>query len=57
MMKKYTLLMLIEGSQQLYRFDVIATDEESAIKRARERTGDKFVSVQSISTKLNLIHK
>ena len=48
----------IENSE-LYKFDVFAESEEEAVKRARELTGDKFVSIQSksIGDKLKLIYK
>jgi len=55
-MKRYTMLML-SGHKDIYKFDVIAIDPDEAVKRARELTGDKFVSHQSNSTKLTLVNK
>ena len=50
-------MLMLSGHGDLYRFDVLAGDGDEAVKRARELTGDKFMSHQSNSTKLTLINK
>ena len=56
-MQPYTVTMSFTSSKEIG--PVIAESEEEAVKRARELTGDKFVSIQSksIGDKLKLIYK